>query len=120
MWPKWQRPAIAITKSINALLHALSMWVGADRVGVLLALMTGIVGLLYWCWTKDRPTVGWDYLYLGFFVSVCRVLASCPHSSPPSNHVAYPICFRVRTMEFGVVMRAKATQSKNPICCTGL
>jgi hypothetical protein len=56
MWPKWQRPAIAITKSINALLHALSMWVGADRVGVLLALMTGI-GLLY-C---EAPMVhGWD------------------------------------------------------------
>ena len=56
-------------------------------MGVLLALMTGI-GLLYceapmsawmgqWCWTKDRPTVGWDYLYLGFFAvfAVCWLLA---------------------------------------------
>ena len=62
MWPKWQRPAIAITKSINALLHALSMWVGADRVGVLLALMTremttSIVGLLY---CEATMVHGWD------------------------------------------------------------
>ena len=81
MWPKWQRPAIAITKSINALLHALSMWVGADRVGVLLALMTGIVGLLY---CEATMVHGWDNgagrrtdQQLGGIISIWASLSVC-------------------------------------------